>query len=98
LPQGAVIKTLTIYYRGTDKGDVNVSLTRELLSSGAVDFIATKTFNDTSTNRKAQAAPITAAKATVNNSLYNYGFTVCVDPGGTFHGARISYTYTSAGD
>jgi hypothetical protein len=34
----------------------------------------------------------------VKNTTNSYGFEVCLSPGETFHGPRIKYTYTSAGD
>ena len=34
----------------------------------------------------------------VNNALFTYTYSVCVGSGTEFYGARIAYTYTSAGD
>ena len=98
LPQGAVITGLTVYYAGTDEDDVIVTLTRQRLSDGNQQNIASKSMSDVSTNRVSETVPITASRATIANAGYNYGFQVCVDPGGAFFGARITYTYTSAGD
>lgn len=98
LPNGAVITELVVYFRGADEDDVSVQLIRQRLSTGGEQKIANKSFTDFSTDRVSDTAPINANMATVNNAQYNYGFRVCVDPGGTFHGARITYTYTNAGD
>ncbi len=34
----------------------------------------------------------------VQNRTYSYGYGTCIGDGTTFEGARITYTYTSAGD
>jgi len=40
-----------------------------------------------------------AAMATVNNGIYRYSFGFCpASVDNVFHGGRITYTYTNAGD
>jgi len=34
---------------------------------------------------------------TVDNTRYTFTLLVCQDPSGSFHGASVTYTYTSAG-
>jgi hypothetical protein len=34
---------------------------------------------------------------TIDNTRYTFTPLVCQDPGGSFHGASVKYTYTSAG-
>jgi hypothetical protein len=99
LPQGAVVTGLIVYYAAIDEDDVVVTLKRQRLSDGNEQNIASKAMtNDLSGMRASDTAPITASRATIANGQYNYGFMVCTDSGGSFFGARITYTYTSAGD
>jgi hypothetical protein len=99
LPQGAVVTELVVYYAAIDEDDVVVTLKRQRLSDGNQQNIASKAMtDDLSGSRASDTVPITASRATIANGGFNYGFQVCLDSGGTFFGARITYTYTSAGD
>ena len=67
----------------TDRVDDLVSHRTVFDNSGAITYV-----ND--------AVPSTLGL--VNNALYAYTYLVCVGSTTEFHGARIAYQYTSAGD
>jgi hypothetical protein len=101
LPNGAVITGLAVWYSsgpiGTDPS-VFFGLTR--LSDGADAALVPDqpiVMNVAGRRAKAFAIPNSPARI-VNNSLYVYAFQFCLGNSDAFYGARIAYTYTSAGD
>jgi hypothetical protein len=79
--------------------DLSVAFTRQTFATGAVNAVISRTIKDDSGKNKSITLPVPAASRTVNNSLFDYGFSVCVGGAGTtFSGALIRYTYTSAGN
>jgi hypothetical protein len=100
LPHGAKIGQVAIWYISDVGGaDIQFQLVRTNLATATADFLAVKNAHDDSFTRKSAVAAVPAALATVHNGNYRYTFVVC--PGShdnIFYGARIMYTYTSAGD
>jgi hypothetical protein len=80
-------------------GNFTIVLHRQNLKSGSVDDIATITAANTGGVRKAFSGGIAnVSLQTVNNAANNYFIEQCVSPTETFYGARIIYTYITAGD
>jgi hypothetical protein len=98
LPNGATITQLSLWYKRSGS-NVSVTFIRKKLADGAVNF-AVVTLVDDSNTRKVEHIQINPAVAAVNNNLYSYGLGVCLGdvPDNAFYSARISYTYTTAGD
>ena len=61
----------------------------------AFQFAAPSIQDDTGIRKSAIAVP---PSHKFNNAVYAYGLDVCISPDDVFFAARISYTYTSAGD
>jgi hypothetical protein len=99
LPNGATIKNLIVFHAADAAGRVEFTLLRQRISDGGNDTIGTRTSTSTTGQRVTKAVPIDASLAVVTNSQYLYGVNLCINNvGGVFYGARIGYTYTSAGD
>jgi hypothetical protein len=99
LPQGATITGLTIWERST-VANISPAITfkRRSVVTGVVEVIGIKDFTDTSGTRKALNVTISSAMNVVDNSRYTYGLGGCINSTMNFYGARIAYTYVSAGD
>jgi hypothetical protein len=99
LPQGAVMKNVAVAY--TNSGATfQIEMIRQEFATGANELLVLKAFPDTGTSRKTAMAAIPAAKQTINNLKYNYNINFC-SAGSTqnrMFGARITYTYATAGD
>jgi hypothetical protein len=101
LPQGAKMTAFAFWYQRNDSnnGNFTIALHRQNLKSGSVDEIATIAAANTGGVRKAFSNAITnVSLQTVNNAAYNYVINQCVSATETFYGARIAYSYTTAGD
>lgn len=64
-------------------------------SAGQTKFIVLAPATDGT--RQAFNLQVPSAWSRVDNGRYAYLLSVCQDSDGTFHGARVKYTYTSAG-
>lgn len=95
LPEGSTITALVVWYSGTSGGSVFSYLVRQSLSNGSTENLGSigATVLLTRSYRL-----INTTKSVVSNGLYNYMLGVCLPPNGSFSGARITYTYTNAGD
>ncbi len=95
LPAGAKVKSVQFFYKSVT-GAVLGRLWRTLLSNGSASSIATVQPTDTSGGYRSSIGAVAAAKQAVS-SAYSYGILACEGPGDTFYGAKVKYTYTSAG-
>jgi hypothetical protein len=100
LPQAATITQMTVWYQsGAGAFDQEVALWRVGLSNGGDETIFFATAHDDSNTRKALKVTPAAGTTAVNNGTYRYTFVICpTTTDNVFYGARIAYTYTSAGD
>ena len=96
LPQEATIIALAAWY--VSSGGALTFRYRNNLATGATDTLVFEQDFNSSETRK----PVNYSVTTLNvvaNSRYSYGFGTCIS--GTnerFTDARITYTYTNAGD
>jgi len=100
LPNGARIGQVAIWYvSGATGGDLQFQLARTRLADNATEFAVATNPHDDSGVHKMSAVFADAAMATVNNGIYRYSFGFCpASVDNVFHGGRITYTYTNAGD
>ena len=100
LPQGAKITALRVWYSSDNANSLSFVLVRNQLTTGAGEALVQEFSTDSSSNRVAESFTVSGASATVNNNAYMYGFRVCFNAatGELFNGARLTYTYTTAGD
>jgi hypothetical protein len=99
LPQGAKITNLAVWYAKNDSGGSYLFLTREQLSTGNTALIGSVLATDSGGARGGKQAAVTnTAVNTVNNLAYGYYLEKCVSSTETFYGARITFTYQTAGD
>ena len=99
LPQGATITQVAVWFRSSVGSDISVALDRMSLVDGILATVAVASPHDDSNFRKQINIVPQAANAVVNNGLYRYSFVVCPNSiANAFYGARIAYTFKSAGD
>lgn len=99
LPHGATMTRLTVWYTSNGSSDPIVNLIRETLANGTTNVITIpNTFDDSGTRTQSNTVIPNNTLAKVNNAQYAYGFGICLGNGTVFHGARITYTYNTAGD
>ena len=98
LPQGARIKSIDTWYRSNDQSDPRTLLYRNNLATDVTDQLVFAEINDDTNVRKVDTRTVPMNLREVQNRTYTYGYGTCVGEGTTFEGARITYTYTSAGD
>jgi len=100
LPDGARITSLTAWgSTGTDQA-IQVRLQRANLATGAANGVVGLVSHNTSQSRFSMSSSASGAAAVVNNQHFSYGLEAClVDStvNSLFYGARITYTYTTAG-
>jgi len=96
LPAGASrVKAVTFYFESGPASDFYGELRRRQLATGGNQAFSANPSNNAGTLTSVTVAvpavqqPVTAGRA--------YGLGVCPGSDGTFFGARIKYTYTSAG-
>ena len=99
LPQGATITYAVYWYNNyplQQSAQPAFGLFRHGLHDGSNMFLAAIGSNTGFTGRtyKLAATPVSV----VNNAAYTYTAKICLGYLDMFHGARIDYTYTSAGD
>jgi len=100
LPHGSRITQLAVWFRSppASPNRPSVLLLRTTLSDGSWTLLSNYNIPDDSNTRKLAVIPIAGGSSLVSNIGFAYGFAFCPGPGGDFFGARIAYTYTSAGD
>jgi hypothetical protein len=104
LPDGATLTNLQVWYKAsttTQFGPMDFRLFRTALGSGAGRLIGFKKAVIISGDRATESIALSGADAIVHNRQFMYGFSVCmyvVNPDAAFGGARLTYTYTTAGD
>jgi hypothetical protein len=100
LPNGSTITALTVWIASGAGTDPNFVLLRRDLGTGNADFLLNHVdVHDDSTQRTAHIFKFTnSATAKVDNT-HTFAFAVCLpDATNFFLGARVAYTYTTAGD
>jgi hypothetical protein len=100
LPQGATIAAITGFYSSGAGTNPHYQFARYTVNNGAFVSMALKAVQDGTGNRKPFQAPVIKGEArVVNNNQHSYVFLTCLgSENNKFHGARVSYTYTHAGD
>jgi hypothetical protein len=96
LPHGATLTALSVWYQ---KG-THISLYRHHVAAGTATStqIADRTFTSTQSDVRAGNVPITGPSA-INNQSFSYAMIVCLpQTDNLFFGARVAYSYTTAGD
>jgi hypothetical protein len=102
LPQDAKMTAFASWYKSDIAKNITVLLFRSKPADGTSDIVAKLVSTDASGARKPINLVIPqSAIATVDNLNYVYSAFVCFHIGNAnnqYYGARISYTYTTAGD
>lgn len=97
LPQGAVMRGLRTWYLSQSSG-LSWELGRTDPATGGYDVLVARGIEASPDPRSTVNDPIPAGLRSVNNARYLYTLTVCVTNSARWYAARITYTYTSAGD
>jgi hypothetical protein len=98
LPDRAKMTGVTVWYDDSGSGIVT-NLIRINLNTGLNDNLLSKINNSSGGNRVARLYPLSGAIATINNKGFSYALAICMTHNtAKFYGARITYTYNSAGD
>ena len=99
LPQGSRITQLAVWYQSPAGTEPEVYFSRESLSDGtSTSLLTSGEIHDNTDTRKLALLPLAGGSSLVSNIGFAYGFGICPGIGGSFRGARIAYTYTTAGD
>jgi hypothetical protein len=98
LPQGAIIKSIRFWYQSNASSDFYGELNRVDFATHTYRALGSVTPVDDSNTLTSASSSVPPKKAKVNNQAYMYAVGVCPSDGTDFDGARITYTYTSAGD
>ena len=98
LPQSAIIRRVTTYYKSAAFVSILAHLVRNNLETDTTESLVSQDPEDKSGVRRSVSATVPAGMRVVRNDLYSYAYQVCITQKGTFEGARITYTFTSAGD
>jgi hypothetical protein len=101
LPQGSNITALTMWESNSNSVsgiDPGIKFVRKNLSTGTAETIAQADFTDASGVRKGKSIGLDMNRTHVDNAHYSYGLGGCINSHMVFYGARITYTYTAAGD
>ena len=99
VPQGARIISVRTSYHSGPSSDVYISFVRANPVTDTADIlIPFHSVVDDSGAATYVNDVIPATLTTVNNALHAYTCGVCVGSTTFFHGARITYQYTNAGD
>jgi hypothetical protein len=98
LPSGSKVKSVTFFYESGAGSDFFGRFVRQTMATSVgTDIItAPNPANDTGLPSSV-TRNVGAANQNVNNSKYSYGIGVCPGSDGNFIGARVKYTYRSAG-
>ena len=98
LPNGARMTRFSAWYSTDAASSVRVSLFQAGFADDAFSGLLAQ-LNSTDTTATRAGMSITPGIPEVQNGQFNYSVGVCMDKDSDrFYGARITYTYTSAGD
>lgn len=99
LPNGAKIVSVTNWYWSDASSNIDVFLNRQNLSTGGNPIsLFYRTIIDNASARKAATYAVPANVNVVNNAIFGYIYGTCFQDGSYFYGARVNYTYKTAGD
>ena len=98
LPQGARMTSVRTSYVSGGGSNPYLDLRRTNPVTGAQSLLIARNVVDDSGNLTFVNDTVPADRALVSNALFTYTYQVCVGTHDSFIGARIAYTYTSAGD
>jgi hypothetical protein len=97
LPQASTMVSVSFYETEGVAAPLDLSLFRVHLATGAKSQPPSPVV-DTDGTRQTWTLTVPKTWSPVNNAAYEYMLEVCHDGSGVFHGARVKYAYTSAGD
>jgi hypothetical protein len=101
LPEAAAITDVAAWYQSDAIDFIQFYLIRNRLGGGAYNEVVHLSSTDTSATRQPMNLTPNSGFDVVDNQRYSYSATVCFGAGTTnneFFGARITYTFTNAGD
>jgi hypothetical protein len=103
LPHGATMSQLALWYVSESPDLVIIQLIRRTLANAAEGQIVSESAPASGGLYRRASYPITGAMQTADNARHGYYIRMCLQYDGSgsspqYHGARITYTYTSAGD
>jgi hypothetical protein len=98
LPNNARIKSIRFFYTSDASSDFSGSFIRVNAATGTSTSLAQVNPANDSNTRTAVTAAVPSTKQVVKNGTFQYGVGTCPVDGTRFHGARITYTYRTAGD
>jgi hypothetical protein len=101
LPQGAKITALNAWYSSDTNGNIKVFVSRNRLTDGKFDYVATSQSTDTTMTRQRLDGTVRKAIAIVDNEHFTYSAGLCFGTSGTnsrYYGGRITFIYGNAGD
>jgi hypothetical protein len=99
LPQGAKLTELAMWYAKNDASAKSLLVARMSLSTRSTTTISSVGASNTGGGFQSTAAAVTATSVqTVNNKAYAYFLQTCLSNTEEFVSARLTYTYTKAGD
>jgi hypothetical protein len=101
LPQSAKITALAAWAstgNGVTGAAFTITLFRNNPSTSASDVIADASMQADSGRKALNARVTNAGLGQVDNRFYNYSVGICQSSTSDFYGARINYTYVTAGD
>lgn len=98
LPKGAILRNLTVYFTSDNIGDLQVSFFRTRLANKAFVALINKQPVENTSSYVRVSYPFPPALSTIDNAAFAYSLRVCLADGTTYSGARIQYTYRTAGD
>ena len=98
LPSGAKIKSVTWFYESGAASEFFGRFTRmDGPTATGLDLVpSVSPLNDTG-SPSSVTRNVPAANQAVNNAKYSYGIGACPGSDGVFNGARVKYTYKTAG-
>ncbi len=98
LPQAAAVTAVAGWFwtNTANNPGTKLFLLRNSVQGGISDKLVNGTIGNTG-GRKGLNFTVSQDNK-INNQTYLYALGVCLDQGHSFYGARITYTYTSAGD
>jgi hypothetical protein len=96
IPQGSRIVSIDIHETEGVSAPLDLRVLRDTLTTGAEKVKDVPPTTDGS--RQTFTISVPSKWNTIDNTLYTFSILVCQDPSGSFHGASVKYSYTSAGD
>lgn len=91
LPDGAVMKKISVTFSSAASGDVFFHLRRRSLPNFNLEEIVNKLIPEDDEHIKSASVAIPRAKATVANALYGYPLVVCFGKSDVVAGFQVSY-------